>query len=59
MNTYHRGIFLSDISHCCFFNSFSQLQKHDQEDEEVPAKWRSEEEMAAEASDLRKQLEES
>ncbi|XP_054866852.1 bis(5'-adenosyl)-triphosphatase isoform X2 [Amphiprion ocellaris] len=33
-----------------------KLQKHDQEDEDIPSKWRSEEEMAAEASDLRKQL---
>lgn len=30
-----------------------QLQKHDREDEDVPSKWRSEAEMAAEASDLR------
>ncbi|XP_029288273.1 bis(5'-adenosyl)-triphosphatase isoform X3 [Cottoperca gobio] len=34
-----------------------KLQKHDREDEDVPSKWRSEEEMAAEASDLREQLE--
>ncbi|XP_068997329.1 bis(5'-adenosyl)-triphosphatase-like isoform X2 [Embiotoca jacksoni] len=33
-----------------------KLQKHDREDEDVSSKWRSEEEMAAEASDLRKQL---
>ncbi|XP_074531749.1 bis(5'-adenosyl)-triphosphatase [Halichoeres trimaculatus] len=37
---------------------YEELQKHDREDEDVPTKWRSEEEMAAEASDLRKQLEE-
>ncbi|XP_078139969.1 bis(5'-adenosyl)-triphosphatase [Centroberyx gerrardi] len=35
---------------------YDELQKHDREDEDVPSKWRSEEEMAAEASDLRKQL---
>uniref|UniRef100_A0A3Q1FFB2 Bis(5'-adenosyl)-triphosphatase n=1 Tax=Acanthochromis polyacanthus TaxID=80966 RepID=A0A3Q1FFB2_9TELE len=35
---------------------YDELQKHDQEDEDIPSKWRSEEEMAAEASDLRKQL---
>ncbi|XP_069559343.1 bis(5'-adenosyl)-triphosphatase-like isoform X2 [Brachyistius frenatus] len=33
-----------------------KLQKHDREDEDVSSKWRSEEEMAAEASDLMKQL---
>ncbi|XP_073324914.1 bis(5'-adenosyl)-triphosphatase-like [Pagrus major] len=36
---------------------YDELQKHDQEDEDVPSKWRSEEEMAAEASVIRKQLE--
>lgn len=35
---------------------YDELQKHDKEDEDIPSKWRSEEEMAAEASDLRKQL---
>ncbi|KAM3878496.1 bis(5'-adenosyl)-triphosphatase [Diretmus argenteus] len=35
---------------------YDELQKHDREDEDLPSKWRSEEEMAAEASDLRKQL---
>ncbi|XP_008292329.1 bis(5'-adenosyl)-triphosphatase [Stegastes partitus] len=35
---------------------YDELQKHDREDEDIPSKWRSEEEMAAEASDLRKQL---
>ncbi|XP_067361435.1 bis(5'-adenosyl)-triphosphatase isoform X2 [Channa argus] len=34
-----------------------KLQKHDRENGDPPSKWRSEEEMAAEASDLRKQLE--
>ncbi|XP_044210673.1 bis(5'-adenosyl)-triphosphatase [Thunnus albacares] len=38
---------------------YDELQKHDREDENNPSKWRSEEEMAAEASDLRKQLEKS
>ena len=33
-----------------------QLQKHDREDEDVPSKWRTEAEMAAEASDLRDKL---
>ncbi|XP_056885373.1 bis(5'-adenosyl)-triphosphatase isoform X3 [Takifugu flavidus] len=33
-----------------------KLQKHDQEDEDIPSKWRSEAEMAAEASDLRDRL---
>lgn len=33
-----------------------QLQKHDRDDEDAPSRWRSEEEMAAEASLLRKQL---
>uniref|UniRef100_A0A671WZ34 Bis(5'-adenosyl)-triphosphatase n=1 Tax=Sparus aurata TaxID=8175 RepID=A0A671WZ34_SPAAU len=28
---------------------YDELQKHDQEDEDIPSKWRSEEEMAAEA----------
>ncbi|XP_036958421.1 bis(5'-adenosyl)-triphosphatase [Acanthopagrus latus] len=36
---------------------YDELQKHDQEDEDIPSKWRSEEEMAAEASIMRKQLE--
>ncbi|XP_033999902.1 bis(5'-adenosyl)-triphosphatase-like isoform X2 [Trematomus bernacchii] len=36
---------------------YDELHKHDREDEDSPSKWRSEEEMAAEASDLRKQLE--
>ncbi|XP_039655051.1 bis(5'-adenosyl)-triphosphatase [Perca fluviatilis] len=36
---------------------YDELQKHDREDEDVPSKWRSEDEMAAEASDLRKLLE--
>ncbi|KAM9364040.1 bis(5'-adenosyl)-triphosphatase [Pholidichthys leucotaenia] len=35
---------------------YDELQKHDREDENVPSKWRSEQEMAAEASDLKKQL---
>ncbi|XP_004571476.1 bis(5'-adenosyl)-triphosphatase [Maylandia zebra] len=35
---------------------YDELQNHDQEDKDIPSKWRSEEEMAAEASDLRKQL---
>ncbi|XP_062400982.1 bis(5'-adenosyl)-triphosphatase [Sardina pilchardus] len=33
---------------------YDELQKHDKEDEDVPSKWRTEEEMAAEASVLRK-----
>lgn len=33
-----------------------QLQKHDGEDEDVPSKWRSEAEMAAEAAELRERL---
>ncbi|XP_061640832.1 bis(5'-adenosyl)-triphosphatase isoform X3 [Phyllopteryx taeniolatus] len=37
---------------------YDELQKHDQ-DEDVPSKWRSEEEMAAEASILRNQIENS
>ncbi|XP_078103677.1 bis(5'-adenosyl)-triphosphatase isoform X2 [Sander vitreus] len=36
---------------------YDELQKHDREDEDIPSKWRSEEEMAAEASGLRKLLE--
>ncbi|XP_022538498.1 bis(5'-adenosyl)-triphosphatase [Astyanax mexicanus] len=32
---------------------YDELQKHDKETEDVPAKWRSEEEMAKEASELR------
>ncbi|XP_076845313.1 bis(5'-adenosyl)-triphosphatase isoform X2 [Brachyhypopomus gauderio] len=32
---------------------YDELQKHDKEDEDVPSKWRCEEEMANEASDLR------
>ncbi|XP_011611939.2 bis(5'-adenosyl)-triphosphatase isoform X1 [Takifugu rubripes] len=35
---------------------YDELQKHDQEDEDIPSKWRSEAEMAAEASDLRDRL---
>lgn len=35
---------------------YDELQNHDQEDKDIPSKWRSEEEMAAEASDLRKQF---
>ena len=35
---------------------FLQLQKHDREEEDMPSKWRTEEEMAAEASDLSNQL---
>ncbi|CAK6968102.1 bis(5'-adenosyl)-triphosphatase [Scomber scombrus] len=38
---------------------YDELQKHDREDEDSPSTWRSEEEMAAEASDLKKQLEKS
>ncbi|KAG5275251.1 hypothetical protein AALO_G00145290 [Alosa alosa] len=33
---------------------YDELQKHDKENEDVPSKWRTEEEMAAEASALRK-----
>ncbi|KAK1158584.1 bis(5'-adenosyl)-triphosphatase-like [Acipenser oxyrinchus oxyrinchus] len=33
---------------------YDELQKNDKEAEDIPAKWRSEEEMAAEADDLRK-----
>ncbi|XP_061893886.1 bis(5'-adenosyl)-triphosphatase isoform X2 [Entelurus aequoreus] len=36
---------------------YHELQKHDSPDDDVPSKWRSEEEMAEEASILRKQLE--
>ncbi|XP_077385675.1 bis(5'-adenosyl)-triphosphatase isoform X3 [Festucalex cinctus] len=36
---------------------YDELQKHDGQDEDVPSKWRSEEEMAAEASILRSQIE--
>uniref|UniRef100_A0A8D2ZNM7 Bis(5'-adenosyl)-triphosphatase n=1 Tax=Scophthalmus maximus TaxID=52904 RepID=A0A8D2ZNM7_SCOMX len=32
---------------------YEELQRHDQETEDTPSRWRSEEEMAAEASDLR------
>ncbi|XP_069874953.1 bis(5'-adenosyl)-triphosphatase isoform X4 [Dipodomys merriami] len=32
---------------------YDELQKHDKEDEDSPASWRSEEEMAAEAAALR------
>lgn len=39
-----------------FLFVFLQLQKHDREDEDVPSKWRTEAEMAAEASDLRDRL---
>ncbi|XP_075869376.1 bis(5'-adenosyl)-triphosphatase isoform X2 [Nelusetta ayraudi] len=35
---------------------YDELQKHDGDDEDAPSKWRSEEEMAAEASVLREQL---
>uniref|UniRef100_A0A667YAM3 Bis(5'-adenosyl)-triphosphatase n=1 Tax=Myripristis murdjan TaxID=586833 RepID=A0A667YAM3_9TELE len=38
-------------------NVYNELEKHDREDLDDPSKWRSEEEMAAEASLLRKQLE--
>lgn len=48
------------LTACCqdffFFFFFLQLQKHDREDEDVPSKWRTEAEMAAEASDLRDRL---
>ncbi|KAK6319070.1 hypothetical protein J4Q44_G00102810 [Coregonus suidteri] len=37
-------------------NVYDELQKHDRENEDVPSRWRTEEEMAAEASDLRKQF---
>ncbi|XP_066554021.1 bis(5'-adenosyl)-triphosphatase isoform X3 [Amia ocellicauda] len=33
---------------------YDELQKHDKEEEDIPAKWRSDEEMAAEATDLKK-----
>ncbi|KAM6981192.1 bis(5'-adenosyl)-triphosphatase [Aplochiton taeniatus] len=35
---------------------YDELQKHDQENEDVPAKWRTEEEMATEAEVLRQQM---
>ncbi|AWP20316.1 putative bis(5'-adenosyl)-triphosphatase-like [Scophthalmus maximus] len=35
---------------------YEELQRHDQETEDTPSRWRSEEEMAAEASDLRRLL---
>ncbi|XP_039981531.1 bis(5'-adenosyl)-triphosphatase [Xiphias gladius] len=35
---------------------YEELQKHDRENEDIPSKWRSEEEMAAEASDLKEKL---
>ncbi|XP_030229563.1 bis(5'-adenosyl)-triphosphatase [Gadus morhua] len=35
---------------------YDELQKHDREEEDMPSKWRTEEEMAAEASDLSNQL---
>ncbi|XP_077582346.1 bis(5'-adenosyl)-triphosphatase isoform X1 [Stigmatopora nigra] len=38
---------------------YDELQKHDRQDEDVPSKWRSEEEMAAEASILRNHIENS
>ncbi|XP_038864794.1 bis(5'-adenosyl)-triphosphatase isoform X1 [Salvelinus fontinalis] len=37
-------------------NVYDELQKHDRESEDVPSRWRTEGEMAAEASDLRKQF---
>uniref|UniRef100_A0A4W5MCB1 Fragile histidine triad diadenosine triphosphatase n=1 Tax=Hucho hucho TaxID=62062 RepID=A0A4W5MCB1_9TELE len=37
-------------------NVYDELQKHDRESEDIPSRWRTEEEMAAEASDLRKQF---
>lgn len=36
---------------------YEELQRHDQDDEDVPSKWRSEEDMAVEASKMKKQLE--
>ncbi|KAJ8258575.1 hypothetical protein COCON_G00175870 [Conger conger] len=33
---------------------YDELQKHDREDEDTPAQWRTEEQMASEASTLRK-----
>ncbi|XP_068171711.1 bis(5'-adenosyl)-triphosphatase-like [Antennarius striatus] len=36
---------------------YDELQKHDREEEDGPSRWRSEEDMAAEASALRKHLE--
>uniref|UniRef100_A0A3Q3WCU4 Bis(5'-adenosyl)-triphosphatase n=1 Tax=Mola mola TaxID=94237 RepID=A0A3Q3WCU4_MOLML len=38
---------------------YDELQRHDRENEDIPSKWRSEEEMAAEASDLRNKLNKS
>ncbi|XP_075994484.1 bis(5'-adenosyl)-triphosphatase [Genypterus blacodes] len=38
---------------------YEELQNHDREDEDVPARWRSEEEMAAEALELRERLKEA
>ncbi|XP_051931293.1 bis(5'-adenosyl)-triphosphatase [Hippocampus zosterae] len=38
---------------------YDELQKHDGQDEDVPSKWRTEEEMATEASILRNQIENS
>ncbi|XP_077458678.1 bis(5'-adenosyl)-triphosphatase isoform X2 [Stigmatopora argus] len=38
---------------------YDELQKHDRQDEDVPSTWRSEEEMAAEASILRNHIENS
>ncbi|XP_056130375.1 bis(5'-adenosyl)-triphosphatase [Lampris incognitus] len=35
---------------------YDELQKHDREEEDEPSKWRTEAEMAAEATELRKQL---
>lgn len=35
-------------------NIYDELQKHDKDTEDIPAKYRSEEEMAAEAADLKK-----
>ncbi|XP_029947793.1 bis(5'-adenosyl)-triphosphatase [Salarias fasciatus] len=35
---------------------YDELQKHDREDEDHPSQWRSEEQMAAEASTLRTEL---
>ncbi|XP_049589920.1 bis(5'-adenosyl)-triphosphatase isoform X1 [Syngnathus scovelli] len=35
---------------------YDELQKHDKQEENVPSKWRSEEEMAAEAAVLRNQI---
>lgn len=49
----HQGGMKSERLH---FSACLQLQKHDRDDEDAPSRWRSEEEMAAEASLLRKQL---